>query len=103
MTTSDVHNQHFEILIPVDAAGEARGTLYLDDGESIDGATTLITFECKNSQLYSSGRLNYKTDRRIVKVTVIGRGGDENSRSDDVEAKAVKVDLPLTSTFQINV
>lgn len=94
MTTFTVREQDFELLIPVDEHGTAKGTLYLDDGETInqEGKTTYISFEYKDGKLKGYGDFNYKTNCKIAKLTVIGLHGGGRGQS---------VNQPLTGPFEI--
>lgn len=103
MTTAELREQHFELLVPLGADGTASGQLYLDDGVSLEqhGATTLVTFKYAHGVLMAWGRFGYKTNARITKVTVIGKGRKRGE--EDVEETNVEVDQPLTGEFTINI
>lgn len=99
MTTTEVRQQDFELLVPVGVDGTAAGTLYLDDGVSLQQqGTTLITFKYKAGVLTARGTFGYRTNVKITKVTVIGAG----RKRDGGDATAVaEVDQPLTGDFDI--
>ncbi|KAK4033891.1 glycoside hydrolase [Parachaetomium inaequale] len=101
MTTAEVREQNFELLIPVGADGTATGQLYLDDGVSLEQqGTTLITFKYRRGVLTARGTWGYKTKVKVVKVTVIGAG---RKRDEGVETADMAVDQPLTGDFDIEI
>ncbi|KAK4244606.1 glycoside hydrolase [Corynascus novoguineensis] len=101
MTTTELREQDFELLIPVGADGTATGQLYLDDGVSLEQqGTTLITFKYRHGVLTARGTFGYHTKAKIVKVTVLGAG---RKRDEEVASAALVVDQPLTGDFDIQV
>ncbi|KHN93800.1 alpha-glucosidase [Metarhizium album ARSEF 1941] len=72
MTTAKLREQDFEILVAVNFQGRATGTLYLDDGESLLGERSTIKFSYKKGKLHLRADMKYKTNAKIVKVTVLG-------------------------------
>lgn len=101
MTTTEVREQDFELLIPVGADGTASGQLYLDDGVSLEQkGTTLINFWYGHGILLATGKFGYRTDARITKVTIIGAG---RKRDGEVQKTEVTLDQPLAGEFSINV
>lgn len=99
MTTTALRNEDFELIIAPDEDGNAKGSLYLDDGESIDVKdSTLIRFTFQEGTLVGEGEGEFGFDAKvkISKVTVLG----ERSKC----GKAVNtVDLPLTKGFKLEV
>lgn len=101
MTTTEVREQNFELLIPVGADGTATGQLYLDDGVSIQQqGTTTINFTYKRGILTARGSFGYKTGVKITKITLIGAS---RKRDGDVETADVVVDQPLAGDFDITI
>ncbi|PFH56463.1 hypothetical protein XA68_16477 [Ophiocordyceps unilateralis] len=79
MTTTELRRQEFELLVALDAQGEATGELYLDDGEAIDPTHdhTLVSFHYSHRERLLSARGVFDcpgTAPRVVKVTVLGAG-----------------------------
>lgn len=72
MTTADVREYDFEVLVFPDAKGRAEGELYVDDGESLEGRGVTVKFSYKN------GKVNWKRGGKkgqaikVAKVTVAG-------------------------------
>jgi alpha-glucosidase len=102
MTTAELREQNFELIVPVGNDGTATGTLYIDDGESLkQQATTLITFKYKKGVLTANGNFGYKTNVRISKVTIIGAGRKRDG--DEAETTDVKVNQSLTGDFTLKI
>lgn len=102
MTTTEVREQNFELLVPVGADGTATGQLYLDDGISLEQqGTTLITFKYRKGVLTARGNFGYKTKVKITKVTVIGAGRKRDEGA--AETADVVVDQALTGDFDITI
>ncbi len=103
MTTSEVREQDFELVVALDEHGTARGSLYLDDGESLEqDGTTLINFTYKCGTLYAKGRFGYPTSSGIVKITVLG-GKDGAAASASAKGMEKEVKQALTGEFKIHV
>jgi len=100
MTTTELREQDFEIIIPVGKDGKAEGQLYLDDGVSIEqAAATEIKFKYSRGVLTGKGKFGFKTGGvKIAKVTVIGEGGKGKKNS-----RTVEVDVGLEKEFSIRV
>ena len=103
MTTTELREKPFVLLIAPDRNGAANGTLYLDDGVSIDqDSTTRATFEYQNGTLTVDGQFGYTGEgaRKIEKVIFFGQTkekkaqmqGQENLQSAyDSQAQIVSV------------
>ncbi|KAI0134255.1 family 31 glycosyl hydrolase [Xylariales sp. AK1849] len=103
MTTTELRKQDFEILVPVGTDGTAQGSLYLDDGESLEQAgTTVVTFKYENGVLTVEGQFDYATDLKIATVTVLGQEATKRRR-DTKQSLSVVVDKPLTEAFNVKI
>lgn len=102
MTTAEVRQQDFELLLALDAYGTAEGSLYMDDGESLDqhGRTTLIHFAYKDGVLQGSGQFVFYSGNAIVKVTVLGGG---TPAANNKTSSSAEVKQELTGAFKIDV
>ncbi|POV99706.1 hypothetical protein PSHT_13412 [Puccinia striiformis] len=63
MTTTEVRKRSFEILVVTGSSGSAKGSLYLDDGESLEPLleeTAELEFDYEGRVLMISGRLGSK-------------------------------------------
>ncbi|KAK4463438.1 family 31 putative glycoside hydrolase [Cladorrhinum samala] len=103
MTTDELREQNFELLVPVGADGTASGSLYLDDGVSINQkSTTEIEFKYARGVLTAKGKFGFQTKVKITKITVIGAGRKrQDGAEDDVEVTEVAVEEALTGDFEI--
>jgi alpha-glucosidase len=94
MTTTDLRTKDFEILVPVGSDGTAVGSLYLDDGVSLEQDTRmLIQFRYCDDVLSATGSYGYATDVKISKVTVL----DENGSHE------MPVTISMTQDFEVKI
>ena len=107
-TTTELRDKDFEILIPLDDKGEAKGELYLDDGESIDpasnGGVTKIDISYKNGVLLLDGKFGYNPKVGISKITILGDQGCTPTRNQEGKfsrSKEVKVSLNKPSRTHV--
>ncbi|POS73712.1 glycosyl hydrolase family 31 [Diaporthe helianthi] len=107
MTTTELRQKDFELVIPLGADGTARGQLYLDDGVSLDqgDATTLVQFEYADGKLAATGSFGYGDAVNVTKVTILGGSTSGNSAAvtKDALSGAVSfnVDKALTEAFEV--
>ncbi|KAB2580756.1 Alpha-glucosidase [Lasiodiplodia theobromae] len=91
LTTREARKTPWALLVALGSTGTASGSLYLDDGESIQPNATLnvefVVPEGEN-KLVVSGRGTYKDENPLANVTVLGVG----SEPEDVRINGVKVD-----------
>ncbi|CAE7020263.1 hypothetical protein CFE70_002841 [Pyrenophora teres f. teres 0-1] len=74
-TTTELRKNDFVLWIAPNSSNQATGTLYLDDGDSLEQpATSLITFSYDNGAFSMSGDFGYQTDLVIKNMTVLGGG-----------------------------
>jgi alpha-glucosidase len=73
MTTKALRENDFELFVAPDADGNASGTLYLDDGESLvqDGVSE-ITFTWDGSSIRMAGTFGFSTQVGVKSVTIYG-------------------------------
>lgn len=78
-TTAEVRRENFEILVAPGEDGTAKGTLYLDDGESLDvgQAKSEIKFLWAGGRFVMSGTFGFDTDLVVEKLTVMTFDGGE--------------------------
>jgi alpha-glucosidase len=73
MTTGELRKKDFELVVAPNAAGEAFGQLYYDDGESITPeSSTLLKFTFKNQTLTMSGDFGYPLGVNLAAVRILG-------------------------------
>lgn len=73
-TTTEVRKQPFHLIVALDREGKAEGSLYLDDGDSIEQeATSHINFKYEDGELAITGDFGYTAeDNSIESITVLG-------------------------------
>jgi alpha-glucosidase len=73
MTTKALRANDFELLVAPDAEGNASGTLYLDDGESlVQSGTSEIVFTWDGKKIKMAGTFGFSTSVGVKSVTVMG-------------------------------
>lgn len=74
-TTRALRDKPFELLVAPENDGSASGSLYLDDGESLEqSGTSEIKFTLSGSTLKAEGTFNFPTVLQIKSVTIMGNG-----------------------------
>lgn len=116
MTTTELREQDFELIVPIGADGTAQGQLYMDDGVSIEQkGTTMIEFSYSKGVLTANGTFGYSTTNKIVKITILGlgsgctsktrklkvRGAEETPVTKDANSVSFEVNKPLTAEFSV--
>ncbi|ROV94562.1 hypothetical protein VMCG_08149 [Cytospora schulzeri] len=119
MTTTELREKDFELVIPLGGNGTASGRLYLDDGVSLEqNGTTLVDFSYTDGKLVATGTFGYSTPVKLSKVTILGygdvlkrilleeglrvKGSDEPVERDEASgAVSFKIDKPLTGGFEV--
>ncbi|KAJ3794030.1 hypothetical protein GGU11DRAFT_759488 [Lentinula aff. detonsa] len=81
ITTTDLRQTDFEIVVAPSKGGNASGQLYVDDGVSLDqmNGTTAITFEYQNGVLTVNGTFGYDVGVNVARVKILGV--DQSPRS----------------------
>lgn len=73
LTTAEVREQNFELLVALDKDGKAKGSLYLDDGESlVQQGTSEIEFTFEGSTIKMGGSFGFPTKLSVASVTIMG-------------------------------
>ena len=115
MTTAALRNTSFEILVAIGADGKATGSLYVDDGVSLDPpSSTQISFEYANGILEVKGSFEYPIGVNVSTVRFLGvqktpkrvlfNGKDSEARPADGQKEDVVVihpDFPFTCGFTV--
>jgi alpha-glucosidase len=71
MTTKALRENDFELFVAPDADGNANGTLYLDDGESlVQNGVSEITFTWDGTSIKMAGIFGFSTQVGVKRVTV---------------------------------
>lgn len=105
-TTTALRTKSFEIVIAPDLKGKAEGTLYVDDGESIEQPAVLdIKFSYDNGFFKMEGKFDLEMmgEVKIAKITVLGQEKVSTLSVDgDESGKLVKeVDLSLNGPAEM--
>lgn len=90
-TTTELRKQDFVLWIAPNATNQASGTLYLDDGDSINQTSTSnIVFTYNNGAFSMSGDFGYQTNVSIKNITLLGATGQQT----------IKGPVALTGAYQ---
>ncbi|EEQ27204.1 putative alpha-glucosidase [Microsporum canis] len=115
ITTTKLRKEPFDLVICLDRDGNAEGSLYIDDGDSLDQTrTTEINFEYRKGTLRISGKFDFQPEKawEVKNIFVLGhkrdmsgqRKGDENKDlqyNKKLKKLAVKVGIPLTGPSEM--
>ncbi|PKS05659.1 hypothetical protein jhhlp_008178 [Lomentospora prolificans] len=112
-TTTALRKNGFDIVVALGLDGEAVGSLYLDDGESIvPEAVSEIDFEYSEGKFTMSGSFDYDAGVNIERITVLGMDtapDKVDKTAYDVEYDAenrklvLHVDVPLTGDYELTI
>ena len=73
MTTAALRKTDFEILVAIGLDNKATGSLYVDDGLSVNPqASTQVSFEYANSTLAVKGSFEYPLDVKVSTIRFLG-------------------------------
>tara|TARA_R110002003_G_scaffold54_9_gene4768 strand:+ start:42294 stop:43139 length:846 start_codon:yes stop_codon:yes gene_type:complete len=99
-TTTDSRKNPWGLIVALSHDGEATGSLYVDDGESLEPSETLdISFVAMKSQLKVEVQGGYKDNNTLGNVTVFGvAGGCGQVKLNGATIEASKVDYNQTSS-----
>ncbi|KAL6229393.1 Alpha/beta-glucosidase agdC [Aspergillus navahoensis] len=90
-TTAEVRKSGFRLIIAPGIDGKAEGSLYIDDGESLEQTATVdVVFTYENGRVSVDGVFMLQTDLRVEAVTVLGKKVVESV-----------VDLPLAGPVSV--
>ncbi|KAF1957917.1 hypothetical protein CC80DRAFT_36685 [Byssothecium circinans] len=82
-TTTELRKQNFVLWIAVNETNQAEGSLFLDDGDSLNqNATSEINFSYTNGSFVMTGTFNYQTTVVIQNVTILGASRSGNSSNE---------------------
>lgn len=73
MTTRDARKNPWGVLAALGLGGSAKGSLYIDDGESqIQNATLYVEFTATHDALYASARGTFHDPNPLANITILG-------------------------------
>ena len=90
MTTKVLRKNDFEFIVASNDHGEASGSLYIDDGESlVQAASTQVKMSFKKGKLDLSGGFGFKTgdDRKASLSDCRGPAGEELHQEQHIVTK----------------
>jgi alpha-glucosidase len=91
-TTTELRTLDFDLIVAPGLTGTATGSLYLDDGVSIEqAATSVISFDYTRTELSMTGTFAYHAGINIANVILLGEAG----------TSTVPVNKPLTGPFTL--
>jgi len=94
-TTTELRKQSFQVVVAPSPEGTANGTLYLDDGLSLEqSATSYISFAWDGSTFSMSGTYDYDAGVNISTITVLGA----NSQPQSVSSNGANLPTTYNST-----
>lgn len=107
-TTTELRKQDFVLWIAPNAANQAEGSLYLDEGDAIDQPNTSeIQFKYDNGQFSMSGSYGYQTGNVIKNITLLGADQPGNLGQDfeydqGSGSLTYKHSVPLTGDYTMS-
>lgn len=81
-TTADLRDKDFHIVVAPGLDGKATGTLFLDDGESVEGAVSDVHFFWNGEKLRVNGNFHYRSERKVREVTILGEKGQRTAKGE---------------------
>ncbi|KAE8142571.1 putative alpha/beta-glucosidase agdC [Aspergillus pseudotamarii] len=102
MTTTELREKSFQLIIAPGLDGTASGSLYLDDGDSLEQKATLeVEFEYRRGVLHIDGKFERHASL-LESVTLLGPGkGGSRSRREDGAKKTIQTNLELSKPTEI--
>ncbi|KAI1850918.1 hypothetical protein JX265_007243 [Neoarthrinium moseri] len=76
LTTTDVRNSPYSLLIALDGDGKASGGLYVDDGESLKPESIWVDFEATSSSIKAKPNGTFVETNALANITVLGVEGN---------------------------
>ena len=108
-TTTELRKNNFEIIIAPGLDGTASGSLYLDDGVSLEQpATSYIQFHySKKGKFRMTGSFGYNAGVSIEAVIVLGESSSSTSSGENASADAsskvkLQKNIPLTGPYSMD-
>ncbi|KAK6823973.1 maltase-glucoamylase sucrase-isomaltase lysosomal acid alpha-glucosidase [Aspergillus parasiticus SU-1] len=102
MTTTELREKSFQLIIAPGLDGTASGSLYLDDGDSLEQKATLeVEFEYRRGVLHIDGKFELHASL-VESVTLLGQGkSGSRARREDSTKKTIQTNLELSKPTEI--
>ncbi|KAI9167892.1 glycoside hydrolase family [Paramyrothecium foliicola] len=78
-TTDTLREKDFTLIVAPGKDGKAQGSLYLDDGASIEGSSSDIQFSWDGSTLGAKGAFGYTSNLSVATIVVLGAEGNRTA------------------------
>ncbi|KAL2822357.1 putative alpha/beta-glucosidase agdC [Aspergillus cavernicola] len=99
MTTTELRKKHFQLIIAPGLDGKASGSLYLDDGDSLEQRHTAeIEFEYRHGTLFVKGRFGRDAPVSLESVTLLGQ---TSTFSLGEQKQVIQTELELTKPREV--
>jgi alpha-glucosidase len=113
MTTTALREKDFELIIALDARGQATGSLYIDDGISIKSKSTSISMSFSRGRLFVAGSFGYNAGVSVTRVRILGvpkkpngvkvdGKAKQSSHNADTQVLDVELGLALNKGFSVD-
>ncbi|KAE8344047.1 putative alpha/beta-glucosidase agdC [Aspergillus arachidicola] len=102
MTTTELREKSFQLIIAPGLDGTASGSLYLDDGDSLEQKATLeVEFKYSRGVLHIDGKFELHASL-VESVTLLGQGKSGSpARREDGTKKTIQTNLELSKPTEI--
>ncbi|KAL2853383.1 glycosyl hydrolases family 31-domain-containing protein [Aspergillus pseudoustus] len=94
MTTTELREKGFQLIVAPGLDGKASGSLYLDDGDSLEQAVTVeLEFEYRRGFLYINGQFQPDVPVFLESIALLGQAGEQK--------QVISTNLELTESIQV--
>lgn len=107
-TTTELRKKPFHLIIAPGRDGSAKGSLYLDDGNSLHQKATLeLDFYYRNGRLRVSGKFGFRAAVNVESITLLGQKAKPkavkaNSADADVEFNGERESVTIKTNLSLD-
>lgn len=102
MTTTELRTRAFQLIVAPGVDGKAAGSLYLDDGDSLEqDATAEIEFEYSEGRLSVKGQFMRDAPVDVESVVLLGQACTASASGSEVKKQVVKKGLKLSGPTEV--
>ncbi|KAL3481946.1 glycosyl hydrolases family 31-domain-containing protein [Aspergillus californicus] len=99
MTTTELREENFQLIIAPGLDGTAAGSLYLDDGDSLEQSHTAeIEFEYRHGTLFVKGQFGLGAAVELESITLLGQASNSTAAG---QKQSIQTGLELTGPTQV--